>query len=92
MPLSARLNGERLISVDLGTEAFEARRGEGALQMACCDASALAKRSVRGLPFFAHVPRGACEYAGESELHAHAKAGRTRRRLGSRRRSAGEHP
>ncbi|MFC4637733.1 competence protein CoiA family protein [Deinococcus hohokamensis] len=32
------------------------------------------KRSVRGLPFFAHAARGACEYAGESELHAHAKA------------------
>lgn len=74
MPLTARLHGVRVISVDLSREAFEALRGEGALQMACCDAGALAKRSVRGLPFFAHAARGACEYGGESELHAHAKA------------------
>lgn len=74
MPLTARLNGTRLISVDLAPEVFEALRGEAGLQMTCCDAGARVKRSVRGLPFFAHAARGACEYAGESELHAHAKA------------------
>ncbi|GGB82632.1 competence protein CoiA family protein [Deinococcus soli (ex Cha et al. 2016)] len=74
MPLTARLNGTRLISVDLTPEAFEALRGEAGLQMTCCEAGARVKRSVRGLPFFAHAARGACEYAGESDLHVHAKA------------------
>lgn len=73
MPLTA-LHGEiRLVSVDLPSPAFEALRGATDLVMTCCEARAIPKRSVLGLPFFAHHTRGTCEYAGESELHVLAK-------------------
>ncbi|MDR6221416.1 hypothetical protein [Deinococcus soli (ex Cha et al. 2016)] len=60
MPLTAQLGGARLVSVELTPEAFDALRGERALQMRCCEARAIPKRSVRGLPFFAHGARGEC--------------------------------
>lgn len=74
MPLMARVDGVNILSIDLSAVEFDALRRRRDLMMACCETQAVAKRSVNGLPFFAHAQRKACEYASETEFHLKGKA------------------
>ena len=73
MPLRARAGDTELISLDLTREAFSALKGRTDLTMACCDARAIAKRSVNGLPFFAHGRARTCPSGPETEFHLRGK-------------------
>jgi hypothetical protein len=73
MPLRARVDGEDVLSIDLSQSAFDALRGRQDITMPCCDARAVPKRSVTGLPFFAHDRRSGCDYAAETEFHLRGK-------------------
>lgn len=63
-----------MVSLDLPAEVFEALRGRRDLRTVCCGAPAVAKRSVRGLPFFAHGKRGGCPAGDETAFHLSGKA------------------
>lgn len=73
MPLRARIAGQDLLSIDLSSDEFAALRGRQDITMACCDARAIPKRSVTGLPFFAHGRTAFCESASETEFHLRGK-------------------
>lgn len=73
MPLRARVDGQDVLSIDLSRGDFDALRGRRDLTMSCCDRRAIPKRSVSGLPFFAHDRRGECDYASETEFHLQGK-------------------
>lgn len=68
------MGSEEVVSLDLPAEAFEVLRGRRDLRTVCCGAPAVAKRSVRGLPFFAHGKRGDCPAGEETAFHLHGKA------------------
>lgn len=74
MPLKALLQDQELISIDLPKEVFETLRGRRDLRMACCETAAIPKRSVLGLPFFAHAKGGECGSAPETAFHLQGKA------------------
>ncbi|AZI44113.1 hypothetical protein EHF33_14460 [Deinococcus psychrotolerans] len=74
MPLRALLGEKELVSIDLPPDTFEALRGQPGLRMACCETSAVPKRSVLGLPFFAHAKVGECSSAPETAFHPQGKA------------------
>lgn len=74
MPLRARVGDEEVVSLDVTPEVFNGFRGRRDLTMVCCDAPAVAKRSVKGLPFFAHGGRGTCSAAEETAFHLQGKA------------------
>jgi len=73
MPLRARVDGQEVLSIDLSPTAFDALRGRRDLTMACCEARAVPKRSVTGLPFFAHGRTSGCDSAAETEFHLRGK-------------------
>ncbi|WP_344982902.1 competence protein CoiA family protein [Deinococcus rubellus] len=74
MPLRALLGEKELVSIDLPPDTFESLRGQPDLRMACCETSAVPKRSVLGLPFFAHAKAGECSSAPETAFHLQGKA------------------
>jgi hypothetical protein len=80
MPLKAKLDGRKIVSV-LCSEtdwkaAQDASKGDGRrLCMQCCDAPAYATHSSLGLRYFAHKARYEhCPSGGESEEHESLKA------------------
>lgn len=73
MPLRARVAGQDILSLDLSSDEFAALRGRQDITMACCDARAIPKRSVTGLPFFAHGRTAFCDAASETEFHLRGK-------------------
>jgi hypothetical protein len=65
--------GQSIHSFDLREAEWLALRLENGrllqLRMPCCDASVVMKTSTRGLKFFAHKSRGACQSAPETEAN-----------------------
>ena len=66
-------DGQSIQSFDLPEAEWSALEPENSrlrqLRMPCCDASVVMKISTRGLKFFAHKSRGACQSAPETEAH-----------------------
>ncbi len=79
MPLVAELEGERMVSIDLDDDEWDALRVKsrgGALRFRGCDSAAYLRTSRRGLRHFAHAPgAGGCvAHASESAAHMQAKS------------------
>lgn len=77
MPLKCRSpNGEEYAFRHTGESWAELKAANAAkkhLQMSCCSAQVVLKRSNRGTQFFAHARRGPCTTAPESSEHLLAK-------------------
>jgi len=72
------LNGDQeVLSFQLDEKGWDLLRQQNQqerhLQMSCCDARVVLKRSKLNVPFFAHLKRGLCTSAAETSEHLAAK-------------------